>query len=408
MNTLVKNMVDLLFQDVEENEETLALHEELMNNCQEHFQDLTSGGMSEDDAAQAVMDSLAGMQEVLDQYPRKAEQPEPEAAAPEAEAPEAKEEPAEEKAADGNTMTVPAQGLTRIRVDAGAHDVRILPGGGSQAVISCAELSQFQTEVQDGILNVRVVRVTDEVCRAAEETLESGKRVLDMSIGELLGKVKSLVENTARSVVEKINSGFDVGSVLFHECAPLEIRVPEGLKANLEITTSSGDVTVERSGAAEAVIHSASGDVAWTGGSEAMDRLVVSTAGGDLKVTEAWIRSAELSVISGDASARGDFGDVFIKSVSGDASFDGSAVNLHGKSVSGDVEAAVRRMPEGTIRAESISGDVEVILPADTSVTAGLASTSGETWSDFEDAGAEAKVKLNAHTVSGDVRVLKC
>ena len=44
MNPIIRQMVDILFQDVVENEETRALHDELMNNCQEHYQDLISSG----------------------------------------------------------------------------------------------------------------------------------------------------------------------------------------------------------------------------------------------------------------------------------------------------------------------------------------------------------------------------
>ena len=68
---MISHMVDILFQDVAESEETRALHDELMINCQEHYQDLIASGMPEDEAAAAVMDSLSGMQEVVDQYPRR-------------------------------------------------------------------------------------------------------------------------------------------------------------------------------------------------------------------------------------------------------------------------------------------------------------------------------------------------
>ena len=67
MNKMVKRMVDLLFEDVESTEETRELHDEIMNNCQDHFQDLTDSGMTEDEALSAVMESLSGMQEMLEQ-----------------------------------------------------------------------------------------------------------------------------------------------------------------------------------------------------------------------------------------------------------------------------------------------------------------------------------------------------
>ena len=55
MNETVKRIVDILFQDTVENDETRALHEELMNNCQEHYQDLVNRGLSEDEAVREVL-----------------------------------------------------------------------------------------------------------------------------------------------------------------------------------------------------------------------------------------------------------------------------------------------------------------------------------------------------------------
>ena len=71
MNQTVKRIVDILFQETVENDETKALHEELMNNCQEHYQDLISRGLSEDEAVAEVVESLKGMKDVIAQYPKK-------------------------------------------------------------------------------------------------------------------------------------------------------------------------------------------------------------------------------------------------------------------------------------------------------------------------------------------------
>ena len=71
MNQTVKRIVDLLFEDTVENEETKALHEELMNNCQEHFEDLVSRGLTEDEATEEVVESLKGMKDVIAEYPKK-------------------------------------------------------------------------------------------------------------------------------------------------------------------------------------------------------------------------------------------------------------------------------------------------------------------------------------------------
>ena len=71
MNDTITKIVALLFEDLEETDETVALHDEILQNCQERYADLTAGGMTADEATKAVIDSLNGMQEMLADYPRK-------------------------------------------------------------------------------------------------------------------------------------------------------------------------------------------------------------------------------------------------------------------------------------------------------------------------------------------------
>ena len=73
MNAKVTQMIELLFRDVEGSEEVQALHDEVLNNCHDRFEDLVRSGLSEDEALAAVMESLTGMEDVLKEYPRKAE-----------------------------------------------------------------------------------------------------------------------------------------------------------------------------------------------------------------------------------------------------------------------------------------------------------------------------------------------
>ena len=68
MNATVKRIVELLFQDVEMTEEVKALEEEILNNCQDRYEDQIAQGRSEDDAIAAVVDSLKGMEDVLAEY----------------------------------------------------------------------------------------------------------------------------------------------------------------------------------------------------------------------------------------------------------------------------------------------------------------------------------------------------
>ena len=71
MNDTVARIVEIMFQDVEMNEETAAIRDEVMNNCQERYNDLVSSGVSEDDAIAAVIESLKGMEDVLAPYKRR-------------------------------------------------------------------------------------------------------------------------------------------------------------------------------------------------------------------------------------------------------------------------------------------------------------------------------------------------
>ena len=75
-NETVERIVNLLFQDVEMTDEVQALYDETMSNCQERYQDMTSRGLSDDDAIAAVVESLKGMEDVISQYPKKSEAPE--------------------------------------------------------------------------------------------------------------------------------------------------------------------------------------------------------------------------------------------------------------------------------------------------------------------------------------------
>ena len=68
MNATVKRIVELLFQDVERTDEVKALEEEILNNCQDRYEDQIAQGRSEDDAIAAVVDSLKGMEDVLAEY----------------------------------------------------------------------------------------------------------------------------------------------------------------------------------------------------------------------------------------------------------------------------------------------------------------------------------------------------
>ncbi len=58
MNTTVARIVEIMFQNTQMSDEVQALKDEVMNNCQERYQDMIDRGMDEDEAVAAVVDSL--------------------------------------------------------------------------------------------------------------------------------------------------------------------------------------------------------------------------------------------------------------------------------------------------------------------------------------------------------------
>lgn len=398
MNPIIRQMVDILFQDVVENEETRALHDELMNNCQEHFQDLISSGMQEDEAAAAVMESLSGMQEVVDQYPKKA--PDADRAAPEEPA-----APVAEEKADCSVW--PADGVQKIKVDAGSFDVQVESSAEPEIRVQCSRIDRLSVQLENGTLNIQVIRASEQILDEIKKDAElesSGRPFMDMSLSEILQKARSFVDSTLKNISVRINE-----QTLFGEDTVIRISVPESLLAALEINTASGDVRVRQVRSADCTVRTASGDISLDGSiKDAIDRVFASSASGDIEVHSVWARDAEISTISGDVSLEGDYGTLSCKSVSGDVDFNGTAVTLKSKSVSGDVELTLLQADAGSISAEATSGDISISLPADCAdARIQTATTIGEITCDPEDGGADAPLSIQARTVSGDIEVRK-
>ncbi len=403
MNQMIAHMVDILFQDVAESEETRALHDELMINCQEHYQDLITSGMPEEEAASAVMDSLSGMQEVVDQYPKRDPAEDPAftcSTVTSAEEPA----PASNVQESASCAVYSAEGVQKIRMDAGSFNVQIAASADPQIVLRCDRMERLSVLLEDGIFSVRVIRAADQLAEDVKKAAESevpGRSVLDMTLNELLKKAKSFVDSTLKNVSEHISFSFSDTDTDIH------LTIPESLLPVLEVNTGSGNVSVEKAPAPEYALRSASGDITLSCSiREAIDRVFASSASGDIHVDSAWVREAEISTISGDLDLEGDYGTLSCKSVSGDVDFEGTAVTLKSKSVSGDVELNLVEGSPVSISAEATSGDVAIHLPPNCSaVHLDNVSTAGEVWCDLEDAGPSAPLTIRTRTISGDVKI---
>ena len=367
MNQTVKRIVDLLFEDTVENEETMALHEELMNNCQEHYEDLISRGLSEDEATGEVVDSLKGMKDVISEYPKKSG---------------AMQLGTDEEAGGNWTYT----GIDSLQAETTDQDIYVSPSGDGMIHISCDDREGLTCEQSSSRLVIKGAKKRDKI--AAPFDIEDGEEV---SISGILNMIGKALRNVA---------------VSFSNGSPIRIEVPESSLSEMELNSRSGDISCSCAFARKMTARSTSGDVKLDPETEkTADILLVSTVSGEAEVNGSAM-SAEITSMSGDVTVDGVFKSLQIKSTSGEAEFSGSVSELKASSVSGDVEITIESTALKQVDAHSTSGDVEISLPAGLpGVHAECSTVSGEVLSRVSDAGAGAPVQIRAKSISGDVRV---
>ena len=367
MNQTVKRIVDLLFEDTIENEETNTLHEELMNNCQEHYEDLIRRGLSEEEATGEVVDSLKGMKDVIDGYPKKSG----------AAQPEAKEPAAGSWSFDG---------IDTLQVETTDQDICVSPSADGVIHVLCDDREGLTCEQTGGCLVIKGAKKREKFTAPFE--MEEGDEV---SLSGILNMVGKAIRNVAASFVNG---------------APIRIEVPDGSLNGMELNSRSGDISSSCAFPRKMTARSTSGDIKLDPEKEkTAETLVVSTVSGEADVNGSAM-TAEVSSMSGNVTADGVFETLQIKSTSGDAGFTGSVAELTASSVSGDVDVTVENTTLKRIDAHSTSGDVEISLPSGLAgVHAECSTVSGEVLSRVSEAGAGAPVQICARSISGDVRV---
>lgn len=368
MNQTVKRIVDILFQDVVENEETKALHEELMNNCQEHYQDLVNRGLSEDEAVGEVVDSLKGMKDVIAQYPKKT--------APAGAAAPVKEE--------GKTWVF--TGMDSLKAETSDQDIYVGPSADSDVHVYCDDPEGLKTETDGKKLIITGVKKTEKAASAFE--MKEGEEITFSGLLNMVGKA-----------IRNVTTSFISGPAI-------RVEVPDGQMKEIELNSRSGDIECSCAMARKMTVRSTSGDISLEPVTEkTAESLLVSTVSGDAEVHGSALE-AEITSMSGEVSADGVFENITMKSTSGDVNFTGSVLDLTAHSISGDTEATIENTSLKHVEAKSTSGDVEISLPAGLpGVHAECSTVSGDCLSRVSDAGAGAPVQIRAKSVSGDVTV---
>ncbi len=402
MNPTIDKIVSLLFEDLAETEEVLAIREEILQNCQERYQDLREAGISEDDAVHAVIESLNGMEEMLSEYPRKMVEATALSKLPEVKEEETSNDEAETRAWSCDPALSP---IHEIRMEhMGSADVIVCASQDHLIHVECSkpELT-LMTGIENGVLTIALSE--QKQAEVKEEIKFSLQEGFDLSsLGKMFEKLaKRFVSATCASGAEitlciprtscsmlnvhTTSGNIHVESKAFDQLrigtASGDIELNDVCQKELHISSASGDMDLTDICSEMMHLSSVSGDITLTGGSSAA--ITVSSTSGDVTLNNLTSQQVQMNSISGDVELDGNTLNVSFKTVSGDVciSLAGELQNLSGKSTNGDVEVHLPTGIQAEVQCSSISGDIcnhAVSIP-----------------------GAPTSVKIS--TVSGDIEV---
>lgn len=351
MNATVKRIVEILFQDTEMTEEVQALRDELLDNCQQRYEDLMAQGRDEDEAIALVVESLKGMEEVISAYPRA----------------QAGEPCAEHGEDDGRVLYFPAAQVKWVEADLLYQDVHFVPGQGEQVVVRL-------TGKEGNRLNAWLAGDTLRISRQEDNGGRGTRwwsRVLFFSWGE-----------------------------------QVQVELPASCHPGISVHCTSGDLTVQDVSPREVRMDAMSGDITLqTDPTVPLREVNLKSTSGDIRVGCSAER-VELQSMSGDVSYQGECPDLTAQSISGDVRLQGGFQRVRIKSVSGDVRLEEEKGGLRQVDAKTTSGDVDICLPKGTpGVHLTGKSSIGDVRNHFPDLGMENSVLINAQTASGDVKI---
>lgn len=387
MNATIEKIIGLLFEDIEENEETRAIHEELLTNCQERYDDLIRSGLSEDDAIHAVIESLNGMEALLEPYPRKAAEPEA-------------VEPTNTKPCwELNPAQTPIREIRAGHL--GSADVEVQTSEDALIHISCdRDDVTLMTGIEDGVLTIGL-----REGKKHEKFDFSGDFSFDLNdIGrmfeQLAQKFTSLIKNvrvrisvpqTLRPAMQLITSSGNI---------ELEAAALESLTA----TTSSGDISLDSLTAAQSItLSSSSGDLEMEDVSAATATL--HSASGDITLNECSIRSlVTVRSTSGDVECTADCQELKASAISGDLHLQVSAQSIQFSTVSGDVQLSAESKALHLLQGTTTSGDMQISLPHGLRACISSSTRSGDVHQRAASDPA-SPVRIDLTSISGDISV---
>lgn len=386
MNTHVEQMVELLFQRVALSEEVQALHDEVMNNCQERYMDLVNRGLSEEEATAAVMESLQGMEEVLAGYPQREEAADMDVKPDRS--PEGEEDGAK-KEQKGPWAFLPEE-VEKLDIQVSGCGVDI--GESADGLVNVEVQGDIRMDISEGTLCFR----QDEAPKAFFRDINLDGNIFESfeTFGESVRKLVQSVTEGIRNAVE--NQG------------RITVQLPAQKHPAVSIRTTSGDVRWEKAVPGDLFsIQTTSGDIEIEMDPEEMvPKMEVSTTSGDITCRMS-AAEASMETISGDIDWEGDAGALAVQTTSGDTEISGGVTLARLHAVSGDLTLYLKE-PKAEVDVNTVSGDVDIHVPEETeTVHAMLESASGDLRLRGIQTADHAGISIHGKTVSGDMIICR-
>lgn len=346
MNETIGKMVELLFDGIEETEEALALRDEVRVNCEDHYNDLVGSGMSEEDALRKVAESLNGMEEILNAYPKK-------------------------KTQLVKVSRFDAEGAAILNVITKSEDITVEPSRDGKFNMHYSGMNRNIDARREGdMLVVRLVPIIDNTVSG-----EAQKRVIykdGMDVWHFdFDALKDKIFGGVKQAVEDLQDG-----------GTLTISVPEGAFGMIRCRSASGDIDALPCGAQDLHLSSTSGDIRFEGSASTVNA----------------------ATTSGDIELKGKIDIVKVSSTSGDIEVDGVLTSISASTVSGDIDVDTQSRELMNTELKTTSGDIGFIGPDGLPLAVNTKTISGDvTVSRACDPAANAR--LTASTVSGDIEI---
>lgn len=454
-NETVERIVNLLFQDVEMTDEVQALYDETMSNCQERYQDMTSRGLSDDDAIAAVVESLKGMEDVISQYPKKAAAPEKDEASQTDDGWNDTAKEADEDDERTDFAFHPAD-IKRIEMTMVCDDVHLEESPDNDVHVRFEDVEGAKASIcriEDGVLRVcrdpnapkrnrssftvsgnfangklyvkkpngeyfffgdkkSDKQVEAEAEQHAKEFEQHAKEFSDnmskmgfqqesTGDGKNSNSIESMIDSFASTAsrfgqeLGKLFSSIKPNITVSRSIGDVTLCIPRIFDKPISVLTTSGDIEARDIHVTDLNFTSTSGDISVELFAP-LNRGAFTNTSGDINI-EADANDVQISTVSGDVEIHGDYDHLKFASTSGDVELEAKVRQCDFSSVSGDLDLRFTGALS-LINGSTTSGDIDVELPDDTGMNnIDVHSRSG-------DISMRRSGRMGSRTVTGSIR----